>query len=248
MNKAGYALRHITPARAWTDAEKTALDGLNTSLEAVETARANGTLQRGGPEEQALADALENARIAADRAVRTFDGKTYHQWREEAAAARQRSAESFARSDTDGYLSQWAADTMASKYDFCASIAEQGGRLSHPALFDLDGNAVPAKLIESRYGQAWMLLDEDGQSTGEFVNPSKAQSGEKRAVALAKKGYRTGRVMAPMAINHRSGDAFRTDGGYSADNEVLYVVGADGSNPMRKKVERDGGEFNEWYD
>jgi hypothetical protein len=208
-------------------------------------------LNNDGHNEEAGAElrtALRNAITYGDHNLRHFGGKSAAEWKEEARAARQRSAESFERSDTDGFLSQWASDKMASKYDYCADLAAHGGRSSFPALFDLDGKPVPAKQIETRYGLTWMLLDENGKSTGEFVNPSKSNSAEKRATAMSKKGYRTGRVLAPMALNSRTGDPFRADDGWSPDNEVDYVIGADGTNPRRAEVEAEGGEFNEWYD
>lgn len=157
------------------------------------------------------------------------EGRTADQWREEARARYQRSAESFERSDTDGFLTQWAADTMAGKYDLQAQIAENGGRATFPALFDLDDDPVAAKLIETQYGMAWGLLsdpdDTDSEFTG-FVNPSRAQDPARRAANMAKKGYQVKTVMAPATAALSNGltphaYARRTDGGYNPDAEVV---------------------------
>lgn len=103
----------------------------------------------------------------------------------------QEAADSFARCDTDGFLSQWASDRMASLRRLEARLLRQGGYAEHAALFDLDGNLVPAKLIGTRYGMAWMLLDEDGRKTGKFVSAF-----PKRASTMERKGYREGSVLA----------------------------------------------------
>src|SRR5690625_7645794 len=107
------------------------------------------------------------------------EGRTAAQWRQEAAQTLGRSADSWQRSDNDGFLTQWAADTIARKYDLQAEIAEQGGTWQFPALLDTDGNLVPAKLVQTRYGMAWGLLsdpsDPHSDFTG-FVNPSNART------------------------------------------------------------------------
>lgn len=107
--------------------------------------------------------------------------------------------ESFQRSDTDGFLSQWALDLSGRKDLLQAEIVENGGTWEFPALFDLDGNLVAAKLIQTRYGMAWALLADDsgyGRFLG-FFNPSRAISEERARVANARKGYYVGLVLAP---------------------------------------------------
>lgn len=163
------------------------------------------------------------------------EGRTAAQWREQARQARQRSVESWQRSDTDGFLTQWAGETMAAKHDLQARIAANGGMWEFPALLDTDGNLVPAKLVQTRYGMAWGLLsdpsDPHSDFTG-FVNPSNARTPARRAAAMAKKGYRIGAVRAPATAALSDGLApiaypRRTDGGFDPGAEVVD----DGASP-----------------
>jgi hypothetical protein len=136
-----------------------------------------------------------------------------------AAAADQEAHDSFERCDTDGFLSQWASGLMAQQHRLAATIAENGGRHSFQALFDTEGNLVPAKLVPTKFGTSWGVLEGDDPQ------------------ALAAKGYREGRVMAPARAEMQgsgrglSGTAWvaavRSDGGFSRDVEVL----SDGSAP-----------------
>lgn len=100
--------------------------------------------------------------------------------------------ESFERSDTDGALSQWASGISARQCDLQARIDDNGGLHEFPALFTTDGEWVPAKIVDGRFGPCWMLLDADGNATGEF-----APYRPKRATTLTKRGYREGRAMRP---------------------------------------------------
>lgn len=112
--------------------------------------------------------------------------------REKAAAHDRERHASFERCDTDGALSQWASDINAKEARLQADIVERGGVAEFTALFDLDGNWVRAKRINARYGDCWMLLDEDGEPTGEFAPFCPA-----RKSTLEKRGYREGKVLRP---------------------------------------------------
>jgi hypothetical protein len=105
------------------------------------------------------------------------------EYRQRAAASRERSRESFERCDTDGFLSQWASDINARLYDLKALVAEQGGKSSFPHLHTLDGRPVKAKVIKGRFGLCWALLDEQDKFTGTFVSYSLTERG------LKKKGF-----------------------------------------------------------
>lgn len=135
--------------------------------------------------------------------------------------------ESFERCDTDGFLSQWAHGVCAQEDRLAARIKEDGGKAEFPGLFDLSGNLVPAKLVESRFGWSWMLLNDRGRCAGWF-NESKARSAEARAKNNAKKGYYVGTVRVPAyaALQGRSRTsvsavALRADNGWSADAEIV---------------------------
>ena len=88
---------------------------------------------------------------------------TPEEWEEKAQACLQRSAESFERSDTDGFLSQWANDSTAVIYRSCAVLARAGGKWEVNVLEDLDGNEVKAKIINTRFGTKWGVLDGNDQ-------------------------------------------------------------------------------------
>ena len=64
----------------------------------------------------------------------------------EAEKSRQQSIESFDRCDTDGFLSQWANDMESQELLLQAQIESNNGLYEFPALFDLNGNRVRAKL------------------------------------------------------------------------------------------------------
>lgn len=146
-----------------------------------------------------------------------------------AEEAEQRKADSWERSDTDGFMSQWASGLSADKHRLAAQIAENNDRAWFPALFDLEGNLVAAKLIDGRYGLVWGLLesdDPDSPITGWF-NPSRAADDDRYRANNAKKGYYIGGVMARARADLAGGSitsvraiAKRIDGGFSRDVEI----------------------------
>lgn len=160
---------------------------------------------------------------------------TSTEYREAAAANEAEAAASFERSDTDGCMSQWANTVTADLHRRQAEIADNGDRARFCALFDLDGNLVPAKLVSGRYGRVWGLLPNDdprASFTGWF-NPSNAENENVRRRNNAKKGYYEGTVLAPAAARlggSGTGMAgaltvhtviYRTDGGFSRDVEIV---------------------------
>lgn len=112
--------------------------------------------------------------------------------REKAAQHTQDANESWERSDTDGFLSQWASGINAQLANAQARIVDNGGVAQFPALFTVDGEFVPARPIESKYGTRWMVLDTAGKATGEFLPYF-----PKRRDTLAKRGYVEGFVTRP---------------------------------------------------
>ncbi len=114
--------------------------------------------------------------------------KTPEEWREMARECYRRREESWQNSDTDGFLSQWAAEKVAGDYEHLATLSENGGKAQIMGVTDLDGNLLDARQVETQYGWAWMIKHEDG--TVSWFNESKARSGEKRRKAHEAKGYR----------------------------------------------------------
>lgn len=148
-----------------------------------------------------------------------FAGRSAEQWREMARQCDQRREESFQRCDTDGFLSQWAADQMAQRYLHCAEIAEQGATMTCSALFDLEGNLVDAKYVEGRYGPAWGIRDPHnprGQFLG-FFNESRAQDPDRARATNARKGYYLGSARYRAGLEGSTGIPFATD-------EVVGIV------------------------
>jgi hypothetical protein len=106
--------------------------------------------------------------------------------------------ESWDKSGTDGFLSQWALGLSAREERMKSALEEAGGVHIFQALFDLEGNPVPAKELDGQWGRYWAVMDswdwENGKPTGEFVSNAKKQT------TYEKKGYRIGRVKAPAEI------------------------------------------------
>lgn len=160
---------------------------------------------------------------------------TAPEYRQMASETRQRVNDSYERSGSDGFVSQWAGGVTAREYELKAEITENGGKDVFPALFDLEGNLVPAKLIDTRYGRAWGLLPDDdprGSFTGWF-SPSNAATESYRIRNNEKKGYYEGTVMAPAAVTIAASGrglsgamsarpiSFRTDGGFSREVDII---------------------------
>lgn len=118
--------------------------------------------------------------------------KTAEELREMAAQREQAAHESWERSDTDGALSQWAGRINSQLLHAQARLKDNGEVSKFPALFTLDGQFVPARDIQTKYGTRWMLLDANGKATGQFLPyfPKKRET-------LAKHGFVEGFVMRP---------------------------------------------------
>lgn len=157
--------------------------------------------------------------------------------RAQAARHDRAAAESFERSDTDGFLTQWSNSVHAAKARLQAEIDDQGGYATFPALARLDGTLVPAKLTDTRYGTAWGLLSDPDNPHSRFsgwVNESKSRDPERSRAALAKKGYKvvTVKAKARAALSDGGGRglsgalnvrayARRADGGFDPDAEIV---------------------------
>lgn len=106
----------------------------------------------------------------------------------EAKKAHQDSIDSFERCDTDGFLSQWASDCRSRMLSTEADLAEHNYQWTFITLGDKDGNLVPNKKIETKFGFAYAVfksfddLESYGAKIVEWVG-----LGEK---AIAKKGYK----------------------------------------------------------
>ena len=111
---------------------------------------------------------------------------TPEEWREMQRERYRRSAESFERCDTDGFLSQGAAEAMARLFGLCAEIAENGGKFTFEGVADAEMNLLDAELCMTRYGYAWRI-ERDGNV--EWFNESQAKDPERRKAANLRKGF-----------------------------------------------------------
>lgn len=120
-----------------------------------------------------------------------------------------RSQKSYERSDTDGALSQFANDRMSLVNKYKADLADQGGLSEFPAVYDTQGNIVPAVQVDTEYGPAWGIIDKnnpDGKFTG-FFNPSRAKDPERAKENNAKKGFYLGTAIVPAKADLVGGQA-----------------------------------------
>jgi hypothetical protein len=146
-----------------------------------------------------------------------YTERTAEQWAQQADTFRrmarecaQRAIESFERCDTDGFLSQWASDSMARYYRTCAELCDAHGMQERPALFDLAGNLVSTRTIQSQYGTAWLTTEEHVRAGGsQFVSPSKARKGVTRYRNLKAKGYTLGTIRIRCGVFQRSGGSWQ---------------------------------------
>lgn len=166
----------------------------------------------------------QHAQVTSLDRCRVRRGKqvaTPNELREQAAQAEQDAADSFARCDTDGFLSQWASGLSAQRLRLQATIQENGNTHTFVGLFDADGNRVPAKQIQTKFGTAWLLRDDAAVKYGRFVpfgENSRKQKvlglHEENEVAPAKAALRgTGKGLSGQAwaCAVRTGDEWGMD-------------------------------------
>jgi hypothetical protein len=109
--------------------------------------------------------------------------KTVDDYLNEAAQHRTNAEDSFARCDTDGFVSQWASGINAQVADRMAAITEAGGmwKFERVTLHRTDGSLVEdARLCNTRYGMKWRSDEDDVWLSYKPVRES----------TLAKKGYK----------------------------------------------------------
>jgi len=169
---------------------------------------------------------------------------TPDQLRAKATQKDQEAYDSFERCDADGFMSQWASGLSAQQLRLEAEIQEDGGRATFPALFDLNGNLVAAKYVDTRHGYAWGILASDDPSDRfvSWFNPSAASDAKRARRNDSIKGYYVGYVKAPAKAELRGGNAatvmampVRTDGGFSRD--VVIIDNGHGETNLER-----------WYD
>lgn len=113
--------------------------------------------------------------------------------REAAAAARQRAEDSFQRSDTDGFLSQWASGLTAEQYDRQAQIVEAGGMADFTVLIETrTGRIVSRRELPGRYidgiwrNAVWTLSPADRERFGRGFIPTGQRSRVQKQLGLSE--------------------------------------------------------------
>tara|TARA_R110002153_G_scaffold203824_1_gene356718 strand:- start:7593 stop:8087 length:495 start_codon:yes stop_codon:yes gene_type:complete len=135
--------------------------------------------------------------------------------RAEASQHEQDAADSFERCDTDGFMSQWASGCNAAKKRLQADIEDNDGLADVPALFDLDGGLIPAKLIDTRFGTSWGIFKSWDALNGSGDIVRWVGAFPARRSTLANKDVMEGRVMARAYADLR---------GKSACNVTAVIV------------------------
>jgi hypothetical protein len=146
-----------------------------------------------------------------------INGRTAAEWVELAAHSRsesircaQQSAESFARSDTDGALSQWASDSMSREYSAKAQWADAQGWGMANVLTDLTGRIVSTLEKEGKFGRDyWVLDDAAAEAYGKrFYTESGAKGWAAKAAANRKNGFVVARAIVPTHAPKLKGSTY----------------------------------------
>lgn len=125
---------------------------------------------------------------------------TVDEWKAMAGRNNREKADSFERSDTDGFMSQWASGVMANVYLACARHAENGGVATIPWVFTADGKPVDRwKWTETRYGQSVLVYGEE-YGSNKFWNPSEHRKGAERLKRDNAKGFHWGTVETEVVV------------------------------------------------
>lgn len=174
--------------------------------------------------------------MSRDRAT-----KTAEEYREMAGRSRRSSEESFERCDTDGFLSQWASDQMAAKYDALARLAENEGRAFFRVYLDESGSPVPARTIQTKYGSrvaifgSWADCCSRGGRVEEWLS-------YKQADARYGLGYFEVEASIEMVGNgYNLGMAVKPFRGYDLGTGAYFSIGEDDvvvSDPRPVEVAR----------
>lgn len=130
-------------------------------------------------------------------ALPEFKSEAGEALRAQAKKDRQDAHDSFERCDTDGFLSQWASQVMASQREREANLADRGGLGIFPALMDEAGN-IHARIytFQNRfnYGSSCVFKVQRGEKA-EWVNAYYAKES-----SYQKKGLKKVWIVAPAKI------------------------------------------------
>lgn len=115
--------------------------------------------------------------------------KTAQEHRAKAAQHETDRAESWERSDTDGFLSQWASGLNAQLERRKADLVDAGKMAVFTGLFEGD-RRVKARMITTKYGVAWLLHEDEAElieRRGKKFLPTGKKSRVLRNLGLAER-------------------------------------------------------------
>lgn len=149
---------------------------------------------------------------------------TAEEFRALAKQATEERAASWERSDSDGFLSQWASGVMANRYLDAAQVADDGWKVNRLALF-FNGKLASNDQRDGQYGFYWILNDEAAEAYGKrFYSPSKAKRGV-RADRL--RGFTYGTIRVDAFWSSRKGQIFED---FTAIKEGRFeIIATDGA-------------------
>lgn len=153
------------------------------------------------------------------------DAHTADEWRAMARRNVDAEAESWERSDTDGFLSQKALITMAHMYGDLATLAENDGRedMRWPFDAETDEPVEDWRWVETRYGGS--ILIGSGEDAV-FFNPSHAKKGATRLARDKAKGFVWGVVETEVVVMPR-GWSHITRRKNNAELKIIHRVSPD---------------------
>lgn len=193
------------------DVQQTIVDGLNTEAAALTDLEAKADLwiviAHAEVKVKELKTMLDHTKATASHVKKGIipDVAKIKDHEEKSKAAAKRRQESIDRSDTDGFMSQWASGITSQKERLEAELEKNNGFATFHVLFDLEGNIVPARQIDTKFGPAWAEYEDPhnmySKFTGKFINESKSPKRKTQEAYLLKKGYTLGRIKAPAKVD-----------------------------------------------
>ncbi|UVK62949.1 hypothetical protein SEA_HEXBUG_35 [Gordonia phage Hexbug] len=145
--------------------------------------------------------------------IYTISQHTADEWTALAQESAQRSADSFARSDTDGFMSQWASDQTAAMYRQLADWARSGSdeqEIAWPMIQRDDDVWEPVteyRWVSGQYGSSVRVWDANTRRAS-YWNPSRARKAATAQRNDERKGFRWGRVIARVEAETYSAGMF----------------------------------------
>lgn len=115
-----------------------------------------------------------------------IDGLTAAEHAAKAAQCAQSAYDSFERCDTDGFLSQWASNLTSNLHRAKAEIAARGGKHHFTGLYEGD-RRVAARMIDTQFGDAWLLREDEAAKFGRKFIPTGSTSRIQKKLGLAQR-------------------------------------------------------------